>query len=1315
MIDIARIRRLIKSFDFDGLFEELGWDRFRRALPIVVDGIEYQLTGIREKRGFQVFHYLVPNGKEFPTSDVMTKIQRAVAKSAHENIVVFSDESKTRQCYRIAKREDGKLLRSTGLDFHEGHSGEALAQRLSKLAISLEEEENIELVDVAKRASELFAERATKRFFTEFQRQRETFLTFIKGIKDIQQREWYSSLMLNRLMFVYFVQKKGFLDHDLDYLRNRLKRIQETKKAFHEFYRYFLIRLFHDGLNKREADRTDPELETLLGKVPYLNGGIFDQHQIEIENTEIKIPDKAFEGLFDFFDQYTWHLDDRPLRNDQEINPDVLGYIFEKYINQKQMGAYYTKEDITEYISKNTIIPYLFEEAARRNTEPFRPEREVWQLLRDDPDRYIYDAVGHGVFVNLQTGEELESPVALPENIAEGITDVSKRTEWNSGAPSEVALPTETWREHIARRQRCFDLRKRLASGEVTSINDMITNNLDICQFAQDVIDNCESPDLLRAIYYTIAGRQGQIGSNHKPQLPLSVLDPTCGSGAFLFAALNIMQPLYEACLTKMEQFIVEVDRAQPVTVDDEVAALIEMGESKTLEFKSTARFCIKLSQSIDQVPKDKQEEKWRAADKDRQHDILKAVSALLNTDGGDLVIGVNDNGVGFGIHHDYKFLGAQAKQNRDGYELWLSDLFIKQFGKVATGCIEPVFAKRDGVDVVWLKITPSPDPVFVNSDEFYRRIGNSSQSLNKIEFAKYRDQRFKGEPPARKEPRLKVSSRQKADGKKLKEFRDILAEVAKHPNRTYFVLKSIIINNLFGVDIMPEAVEICKLRLFLKLMSTVVPHYAKDNLGVEALPDIDFNIRPGNTLVGYTTLEEIQSSYRNRYELFDSTQIDNAEIKNIEKQVKIVSLNFEMFRRQQTELDGQVKEEDKKSLRQELRTLTEELDEFLAADYGVESRKPKKFIEWKKSHQPFHWFAEFYAIMNEGGFSAIIGNPPWKEYSAVKDWYTVRGYQTERCGNLHGMCTERALTLKSENGHASFIVQLPIVCSSRMASVRSILRERSSRLTIISFDDRPGKLFDGLQHCRSAIWFSHGKTGSCVEQSSTRYQRWNSEAREHLFAKLEYATNIKGTIFPELFPKYDQQIHAIIFEKIKSKSSKTISEAISPSYRKHFCFYQEATQYWVKAVYGLPFYAKNGVEGAPAHGRYIYCRDETTALVTTAILNSSLFYSYFVAYSDCFHLSQTLVEKFPLTENILGDAHLAVLATSLMDDLKRNADRKTIRTKDGDQIEYAEFVASKSKVAIDAIDKRLAVLYEFDAAQLEFVLNYDIKYRMGG
>ncbi len=94
----------------------------------------------------------------------------------------------------------------------------------------------------------------------------------------------------------------------------------------------------------------------------------------------IEIPDEAFERLFAFFNEYHWHLDNRPLRKDNEINPDVLGYIFEKYINQKQMGAYYTKEDITEYISKNTIIPYLFDAAAQKDARwPLsRPDGSVW-------------------------------------------------------------------------------------------------------------------------------------------------------------------------------------------------------------------------------------------------------------------------------------------------------------------------------------------------------------------------------------------------------------------------------------------------------------------------------------------------------------------------------------------------------------------------------------------------------------------------------------------------------------------------------------------------------------------------------------------------------------------------------------------------------------------------------------------------------------------------------------------------------------------------------------------------------------------------
>src|SRR5207302_1490613 len=192
--------------------------------------------------------------------------------------------------------------------------------------------------------------------------------------------------------FVYFIQRKGFLDDDGDYLRNRLDRMraEHGRDKFYSFYRYFLLRLFHEGLGGRK--RT-PELEKLVGRIPYLNGGLFDVHELEKPErygNSIQIPDRAFERIFDYFDQYQWHLDERPLRSDNEINPDVLGYIFEKYINQKQMGAYYTKEDITGYIARNTLLPFILHAAQKKYPAAFQADGPVWRHLRDDPDRYIY-------------------------------------------------------------------------------------------------------------------------------------------------------------------------------------------------------------------------------------------------------------------------------------------------------------------------------------------------------------------------------------------------------------------------------------------------------------------------------------------------------------------------------------------------------------------------------------------------------------------------------------------------------------------------------------------------------------------------------------------------------------------------------------------------------------------------------------------------------------------------------------------------------------------------------------------------------------
>ena len=452
-LDRARVRRQLERLDLRALFiDELGWDHGGADIEVEVAERTFALEAVAQKRSFVVYRYVADSDDAFPNQPTRQKIERVVARSVREHLIVYVTGDRDTQCWQWVKREPGRPDRVRTHLHSRGQSGELLIQKLEQLVFTLDEEEDLTIVDVSGRVRATFdVERVTRRFYDCFREEQRAFLGFIEGITSVADREWYASLMLNRMMFIYFIQKRRFLDGDPDYLRHRLERVRREQGDgnFHSFYRLFLLRLFHEGLGRPEADRA-PELAALLGEVPYLNGGLFEVHALERDNPDIHIPDDAFERVFAFFEAYQWHLDDRPLRNDNEINPDVLGYIFEKYVNQKQMGAYYTKEDITGYISRNTVIPFLFDRARRDCAIAFKPDGGVWRLLSDDPDRYFYEAVRHGISYDLDQKAALPAPRPLPPEIAAGLDDVAKRGGWNEPAPPGYALPTETWREHVS-------------------------------------------------------------------------------------------------------------------------------------------------------------------------------------------------------------------------------------------------------------------------------------------------------------------------------------------------------------------------------------------------------------------------------------------------------------------------------------------------------------------------------------------------------------------------------------------------------------------------------------------------------------------------------------------------------------------------------------------------------------------------------------------------------------------------------------------------------------------------------------------------
>ncbi|MGB7441722.1 MAG: RNA-binding domain-containing protein, partial [Coleofasciculaceae cyanobacterium] len=284
-----------------------------------------------------------------------TAIHKEITEKIAENLLIFVDKERTRSLWYWVKRENTKRYVRDHL-YVKGQPGDLFLSKLGGLVIDITDLEHGEpsVVEIAQKLQSGFdVERVTKKFYKEFQEQHYEFLKFVRGIENEVDRRWYTSVILNRLMFVYFLQRKGFINNrDLDYLQNKL--VESKQRGDDCFYSEFLQTLFFEGFAEPEAKRT-PEVEALIGRVKYLNGGLFLKHRIEQDYDQIAIADEAFEQILDLFSRYSWNLDDTPGGKDDEINPDVLGYIFEKYINQKAFGAYYTRPEITEYLCDRTI------------------------------------------------------------------------------------------------------------------------------------------------------------------------------------------------------------------------------------------------------------------------------------------------------------------------------------------------------------------------------------------------------------------------------------------------------------------------------------------------------------------------------------------------------------------------------------------------------------------------------------------------------------------------------------------------------------------------------------------------------------------------------------------------------------------------------------------------------------------------------------------------------------------------------------------------------------------------------------------------
>ena len=1087
-MDRNTFNQYIKDADFRELFiTEMGWNRFHgqaELAPIAIEDKEYRIVTVAERNGFQILACAVD---EIPTNTLCKRIDGKLRRSANDYICIFYIPGTEHQQW-IAPVKTVEKRDIVTIEYENADKADFLFSKIPDLSFDIDERTTI--VDVKERIQGAFAvnsEKITKDFYAGFRKEHKAFADFISGIDDQipatenRNKQWYTSVMLNRLMFCYFIQKKGFFDGNFDYLQEKLRWVQRERgenRFFKTFYRGFLSELFHGGLN---SPKHSNEFENVYGRIPYLNGGMFEEHQLERDYANIDIEDDAFVRLFKFFDTWRWHLDTRITASGKDINPDVLGYIFEQYINDRaQMGAYYTKEDITEYIGKNCILPFLMDKVAETSPEAFRADGYVWRTLRKSGDRYIYDAVKKGYKADWQSH--------IPENIAVGLDTtkpdlLERRKDWNTKTLEAFALPTEIWRETVERLQRCDTLLGKISGGEITHINDFITYNLDIRSFVYDLLHNTD--DRLFVLHF------------YKALQRVTILDPTCGSGAFLFAAMNILEPLYEVCIERMQECNAE-----------------------------------------------------------------------------------NPN---------------------------------------------------------WFK-----------------------PELEEIAH-KYRS------------------------------------------NIQYFIYKSIILRNLYGVDIMVEATEIAKLRLFLKMMAVVEVDFRADNLGLDPLPDIDFNIRCGNTLVGYATEEELAKDLDNPSDFNQMWANDEFKDK-LKIEMQLVATAYETFKAVQftQSEDMATFKQAKRGLNERLGKLNELLNRRLhAATTSI------PYEDWLETHQPFHWLAEFYQIIHDnGGFDVIIGNPPYVEYTrknkktgkSIADIYQLRNYVTFKCSNLYAFVIERSFSIVKYCNNVGFIVPLTIASNNNMQILRDFLCTKND-IYFSHFEIRPARLFDGVEQ-RLTIFIVRAKSKK-NNMYSTSILRWKTEFRNLLFNSIHYTLSFnKGSIW-----RTSSDIELSIINKFSKHTEISCYLCNNHEFGSSIYYRTAGIRYWI-------IFLNKSFGTESLSNKVAYFNSSDKAKFYMASLNSNLFWWYYALNFDMFNLKDYMIFSFRL--NYEFDSEINKLSEILEIDLDKNKQELIVNSATRGIVSSFVYKKKCSKCIIDKIDFLLAKHYGFTEEELDFIINYDIKYRMG-
>ena len=319
--------------------------------------------------------------------------------------------------------------------------------------------------------------------------------------------------------------------------------------------------------------------------------------------------------------------------------------------------------------------------------------------------------------------------------------------------------------------------------------------------------------------------------------------------------------------------------------------------------------------------------------------------------------------------------------------------------------------------------------------------------------------------------------------------------------------------------------------------------------------------------------------------------------------------------------------------------------------------------------------------------FDFVIGNPPYVEKSKVSNNLNVK------YGNIYADVIQNSFSLLKNKGVLGYIIPISYTSTPRFAQFRKFVEQNTSMQYVLSYADRPDCLFSGV-HQKLNIIIAKKENIKTHKIYTSDYKYWYKSQRNRLFDNVKCIEN--KHVSNDFYPKLGNMLEESIYRKITNNQN-TI---LSCTGGDNKLYLNMRATFWIKSFIEAPYKSKEYKE---------FVFDDKNIHLINVILNSSLFWWFWVKVSDCWHITSKELTLFTIPDFCNVDykkvKKLSIKLNELLEETKEKVDTK--------QTLY-EYKHRKCKYVIDELDEFLATLYHLTNEELKFIKTYNECYRVG-